>query len=316
MSLAYDKAIDLALSAGFARAVLLPVERILAHCPNLQNNARGLINDPRLMFPSAKSVLVLAMPFTWYTGWPQDCGEVSAYYFQSQLAHTSLQMLAEKLNRQQVPADVRQLLPAKRLGVLAGFGVLGKNTLLQNVLWGSCFSLRTLVTDIEPQPDIGVMHSQSCEDCMRCVEACPTRALDGSGRLDIARCARTYMLTGDIVPEPLRESMGTRFLGCEICQRVCPHNAMRASMQVPQPECFAIDKLLAGKRADLNQIAIRIGRNEARLGRVQAQAALVAGNSGNTAYLPALLRLMGHSNMAIAAHAKWAAQRLEQCAQG
>lgn len=307
-----DKAIDMAITAGFARAVFLPVQEIRSAFDHVPLHAPGLVYDPFLLLPSAASVLIAAMPYTWYTGWPEHCGEVSAYYFKSQDAHTALRSLAEKLTAQNVRVDTRQLLPTKWLGMLAGFGVFGKNSLLRNVLWGSCFTLRTLVTDIEPKQRYGAMHSQSCGECTKCMEACPVQALDGSGAVDATRCIRTYMLDGEITPKPLREAMGTRLLGCEVCQRVCPHNAMRASMQVPEPECFAIDKLLTGKRIDLNAIAIRIGWNEARLQRVQAQTALLAGNSGNQTYIPALQRLECHLNNTIAVHAKWAAQRLQQ----
>lgn len=310
MRLRDEKAIELAISAGFSRAVFLPVHTILEACKNLPNNIPGIVNDPQMLLPSAMSVLVVAMPYTWYASWPEGCGEVSAYYYQSQKAHIALRLLVEKLTAQNARVDARQVLPMKRLGALAGFGVLGKNSLLRNVLWGSCFSLRTLVTDIESEQGYGVMHSQTCGECTNCIEACSVQALDGSGKVDTARCIRAFMMNGQITPEPLRKAMGTRLLGCEICQRVCPHNAMRPSMQVPEPDCFAVDKLLTGKRVDLNDIAIHIGWNEARLQRIQAQAALIAGNSGNPMYVPALQRLGNHQNNTIATHATWAAERL------
>ena len=58
-------------------------------------------------------------------------------------------------------------------------------------------------------------------------------------------------------------------------------------------------------------LAKEIGRNAARPQRVRAQAALLAGNSGNTAYLPVLKQWAELPFEAVSEHAKWAIERLE-----
>ena len=62
-----------------------------------------------------------------------------------------------------------------------------------------------------------------CGECRKCVEACPTNALEG-GVFHRERCIRNWMMVGGEVPEEIRAKMGNRLIGCDVCQRVCPHN--------------------------------------------------------------------------------------------
>ncbi|GHU83777.1 epoxyqueuosine reductase [Clostridia bacterium] len=308
MGVSFREAIRLAQDAGFARAALTDAAPLTGYVPNDQ--ARGIEADPRALLPGARSVLVAAMPFAWHSAWPEGYAEVSAFYFWSQRAHEAIRALEGALTARGARVDARQNIPQKPLGVRAGFGVIGRNALLRNDAWGSCFTLRTLVTDIEPG-EVSAMPAAPCGDCRKCVDACPTGALGGAGDLDTARCVRAYMMTGDVVPEPLRAAMGTRLLGCEGCQRACPHNAHIAAVP-PEPAPFAMAALLRGDRRDLDEVAARIGWNEARLQRVQAQAALAAGNSGDAQFLPALRALAQSDRPVVARHASWAAERIAE----
>jgi epoxyqueuosine reductase len=294
---------------GFARAVWLPAERLKDYKPNREAARQGILDDPRALLPGARSVLVAAMPFAWFSPWPRGYAEVSAFYFESQQSYRGIAAWAEALRAEGAAVDARQLLPTKMLGKLAGFGTMGRNTLLQNDAWGSCFTLRTLVTDREPDAAIDPMHARGCGNCRRCVEACPTGALDGKGNLNTERCLRAHMMNGEVTPPDLREPMGNRLLGCEICQRVCPRNA-RIPEVAPPCEAFRLDKLLNGHRADLDAVGEAIGWNEARLQRVQAQSALIAGNSGDPIYRDALQALRNHPRPAVSEHAAWALDRL------
>ncbi|MDR0897087.1 MAG: hypothetical protein LBN04_04450 [Oscillospiraceae bacterium] len=294
---------------GFARAVWLPAERLKGYEPNREATRQGIVDDPRQLLSGARSVLVAAMPFAWFSPWPKGHAEVSAFYFLSQRAHKAIAEWAEALRAEGVSVDARQLLPAKMLGKLAGFGTIGRNTLLRNDEWGSCFTLRTLVTDREPDAAIDPLPARDCGDCRCCVEACPTGALDGKGNLNTERCLRAHMMNGEVTPPDLRKPMGSRLLGCEICQRVCPHNA-RVPQIAPPCEPFRLAKLLNGRRADLDAVGEAIGWNEARLQRVQAQSALIAGNSGDASHREALQALRNHPRPAVSEHAAWALERL------
>lgn len=306
----WEEAVCLAAREGFARAVLLPARVLSEYAPDAQDRRVDNI-DPFALLEGAKSVLVAAMPFDWFGPWPEGAAEVSAYYVFSQKANEAVRRLGEALSGLGAQISDSQRLPLKLLGREAGFGVIGRNCLLRNDAWGSCFALRILVTDIPPQPAPERMPAAECGDCSRCVSACPTGALRGNGRLNADRCIRAHMLGGDPVPEALRAAMGTRYVGCETCQRACPANAL-IRRAAPEAEPFAIGPLLEGGKPRLEAVAALIGANTARKRRAQAQAALAAGNSGNAGYLPALHALAAHEQPAISEHAKWAIDQLRR----
>lgn len=305
MHVGWQEAAELAKDCGFSHAVLAPARVVGAYVPNAQGLRARIGTDPFALMPGAQSVLVAAWPFAWFAPWPEDIGEVSAYYFHSHKAYQGLHRLLELLVQRGVHAVLGTQLPLKLLARAAGIGVIGRNSLLHNDAWGSCMVLCALVTDIAPQPEIEPLAAKPCGSCMQCVRSCPTQALCGDGQLDTERCLRARMMTGEAVPEPMRGPMGNRLLGCEICQRACPNN--RAVRTVPPcTDGFSLEPLLAPDRETLSAISLAIGANEARTQRLQAQAALIAGNLGDAKHLPQLQALLRHERPAIAEHAAWA----------
>lgn len=304
----YEDVIQAAESLGFAHAVLLPVDQILAYAPF--ETAYNSALDPRNHMPTAKSVLVASMPFGCFNSWPKDCGEVSAFYFASQKAYVALRTLEKSLLAQGIQVDGRQLLPAKTMGAISGLGVFGKNTLLRNAKWGSQFTIHTLITDVPAPPLIQMADARSCGDCTRCISACPTGALSAAGNIDPMRCLRNYMMKR--IPEQFRRIMQNGLLGCEICQRACPLQPVSVATDIPveKPEDFLIERLLC--EPDRRAIAARIGSNYARPRKLQAQAAILSGNSGDRAYLPILEKLVSNQDEVVAEHARWAMQRIQE----
>ena len=63
-----------------------------------------------------------------------------------------------------------------------------------------------------------------CGECRKCVEACPTNALEGGVFPPGALHPQLDEMIGGEVPEEIRAKMGNRLIGCDVCQRVCPHN--------------------------------------------------------------------------------------------
>ncbi len=119
----------------------------------------------------------------------------------------------------------------KDLAFHAGLGFYGKNTLMINPRLGSYFFIGYVLTDLYMEPDLPL--DTGCLGCGRCIAACPGNALDGGFNID--RCASAVsQKKGALSPdeEALIRRSGCAF-GCDICQKVCPHNQ---NPPAPMPE--------------------------------------------------------------------------------
>jgi len=106
------------------------------------------------------------------------------------------------------------ILSLRHAGVLAGLGVLGKNTLLMNERFGNMIWLGAILLPIDLESD-PVASYESCDsECTLCIDSCPQHALDGIS-IDQKLCRErsiSYAHGGGWV------------LSCNICLEVCPYN--------------------------------------------------------------------------------------------
>jgi len=116
---------------------------------------------------------------------------------------------------------------------LAGLGWKGKNTLLIHPQAGSYFFLSEIIIDAEMPYDSPMR--DYCGTCRKCIDACPTKAIDDKGYLlDARRCISylTIELRNDIPPE-FKDKMENWVFGCDICQEVCPWNKFSQAHDEP-----------------------------------------------------------------------------------
>jgi epoxyqueuosine reductase len=143
--------------------------------------------------------------------------------------HDAYAELREKLDElgRRLGAPYRVLVDANdhvdRAGaVRSGVGFYGKNTLVITKGHGSWVVLGTLLTEaeVEPTPVLDL----DCGSCRLCIDACPTGAIVDAGVLDATRCLAYWTQAPKPIPPDLRDELGDRVYGCDVCQDVCPWN--------------------------------------------------------------------------------------------
>jgi len=269
---------------------------------------------PRIDEPKAKSLAVLLWP---YLPSPLPEGDqvfIDNYYEASNAAYHAAQRLEERLIKDGCYAKANVSYPAKAAAMRSGLGIIGKNSLLITKNYGTRVVIILMATDIMPETEANPdKQDRSCLNCGRCRIACPVGAIDENGMSHPERCLRNYMMEGVVVPESLRGKMSKNLLGCDVCQRVCPMQPKQQEKSLP---CFCLKDFMQTEQNVFSMNAVRlaeiVGKNTARPQRIRAQAALLAGNSGNLAYLPVLQEWAELPFEAVSEHAKWAMKRIEE----
>jgi epoxyqueuosine reductase len=207
----------------------------------------------------------------------------------------------------------------RALATAAGLGWTAKNTCLIHPKLGSYIFLAVLLTSLEVAPDAATLAvPDRCGSCRRCLEACPTNALDAPYQMDATRCISylTIEHRGPIAPE-LMEGIGRQVFGCDICQDVCPWNRkapISADPELePRPELVnpALEELAALDEQAYDRTFNGSPVRRAAFAGLRRNVAVAMGNSGEQRFTTPLRAWAEATDDRLRAAAQWALERLE-----
>jgi epoxyqueuosine reductase len=116
------------------------------------------------------------------------------------------------------------IVPARLAAANAGLGHIGNNNFFYTKKYGSWVFIDTWVIDTELEYDQPTRSSNCPEDCNKCIDACPTGALNKPFSMNRGKCIAQLTVDTNLKAEDLRTNMGTWVYGCDVCQNVCPMN--------------------------------------------------------------------------------------------
>ncbi len=261
-----DKAIEL----GFAGVGISKAERLDLAAERLQNwldkgfhGEMGYMSnhfekrvDPTLLVDGAKSVISLM--YNYHSEDKQldkTAPKISKYALGKDyhfVIKDKLKTLFNFINDEITPISGRVFTDSAPVlerdwAVRSGLGWRGKHTLMVNPKKGSYFFLAELIIDLELEYDSAM--KDYCGTCTRCIDVCPTDAIDSNGyEMDGSKCISylTIELKGDI-PEEFKGKMDNWMFGCDACQDVCPWNRFSTPHQesefLPHPDLLKMTKI-------------------------------------------------------------------------
>ena len=191
--------------------------------------------DPTKLLPGCRTVVSLAWPYPKEKPATPDGLTASRYTRPDALDyHVELKekcrSLADGLCRQfpgertRICVDSAPILE-RSFAQMSGIGFIGKNNLLIVPGYGSYIYLAEILTTADLPASEAQTPKDPCGDCTRCLDACPTGALEAPYSLNASKCLSylTIEWKGD-VDEETGKRMGDCFIGCDRCQEACPHN--------------------------------------------------------------------------------------------
>ena len=258
-------------ACGIAKAT--PLEEESAHVEQwLEDHREGEMSyltrnkekryDPRLLAEGTKSIVTVL--YNYFPKQPIGDGahfKIAKYAYGADyhdVLKRKLRQLLEHIESQtgklegvRVFVDSAPVLD-RAWAVRCGLGFIGKNTTLIHPKKGSFFFIGHLFLPLELE-ETGKPLSNHCGRCTKCLDACPTGALESPFHIDARKCISYLTIEhkgslDGLDPETFKGWM----YGCDECQDVCPYN--RFALPNLEPEFQPSEQLLSMKENDWKKL--------------------------------------------------------------
>lgn len=191
--------------------------------------------NPKEIYPWAKSVVVLTVPYGKYKVPKILDGLIAkAYLFDTRIDKNT----KEYQNSRELEKYMQELglkvATDRKFGVVgmrwaamqAGIGIIRRNNFLYTEA-GSWVHLEAWLTDREMELRETNNVVQCPKSCNRCIASCPTKSLSAPYTMSPTECISFLTTFGggrNLPQQPLSKTFGNCIYGCEICQDACPMN--------------------------------------------------------------------------------------------
>lgn len=194
------------------------------------------------VMPGAKTIICAAFPYSSESGRDKNYAQIASYACRPDY-HNVL-----RVRMREVVGELKSMFSGKwrvcidsapiaeRYWALrAGVGVRGRNGCVIVPGIGSYVFLVELLTDLKTDKT-DTPSTEWCIGCGLCVKSCPTKALKCDGSIDARRCLSYLTIEKQgafSYEEKELVRKGRALFGCDICQRVCPHNRISKCGTLP-----------------------------------------------------------------------------------
>jgi epoxyqueuosine reductase len=336
---------NFALDVGYNFVGIAPADDFTDHIEQVRS--RGPIYDfyvedprqflegaqPKRTMPSAKSIISMAWDYS-QKAFPESLlGKIGRIYQARcynppphRINGARYKLMQDFLEKKGCEIGRGIFIPERRAGARAGVTTFGTNNFAYAKKTGSFVVLSSIVVDKELAYDTPTFDIKCPKDCTACMDACPTGAIYEPLKLDPRRCIGfNAWWTQDgrpcvtsYIPPDIREKMGTRVHGCDVCQEACPRNARKLKAKVPDDpflvrlaEEFSLEKMLEMPDGFYEEVVHPIMYNYIKDKKYfQRNAAIALGNLGDPDHIPALERAMGDPEELVRGYAAWALGRI------
>lgn len=192
--------------------------------------------NPRLTLDSAKSIIVLGMGYKKSLKVKLDdelrgnisFGAIGTDY------HIKLSKYLEELGlvleKEYENVEYKYFvdngpLVDREIAKKAGIGCVGKSGNLISKKLGSFFFIGYMITNLKLDfNNIKIEDYSLCNNCNRCILACPGKALCGNGKMNYKNCVSYITQKKGDLTDIESHTIKNSIYGCDICQLVCPYN--------------------------------------------------------------------------------------------
>ncbi len=289
--------------------------------------------NPRNIFPAAKSIVSVAYDYASLSFPEKLLGKIGRIYQARcymapphRINGARSELLKKFLEQNGCRVSpYEHWHPERLVAARAGVSRYGKNNFSYVEGIGSFVVLSSFVVDAELEQDAPTLEVQCPDNCKACMNACPTGAIYEPLKLNPRRCiSYNNWWTNNrpgvscTIPAEIREKMGTRVHGCDVCQEVCPRNQARLKMKLPPDpfleqiaQDFSLRKMLNMTDDFYAQRVQPLMYNYIKEKKwFQRNAAIALGNTKDPGYIQDLRTAMQDPEDVVRGYSAWALGRI------